>query len=62
MPLQETLAAMLCERSGLSAAFFCSTGLEANEGAIKLARKYGHDKGVERPEIIVCEALIDALT
>jgi acetylornithine aminotransferase len=55
VPLQETLAAMLCERSGLAAAFFCSTGLEANEGAIKLARKYGHDQGISRPEIIVCE-------
>jgi acetylornithine/N-succinyldiaminopimelate aminotransferase len=55
VPLQETLATMLCERSGLASAFFCSTGLEANEAAIKLARKYGHDKGVERPEIIVCE-------
>ena len=55
VPLQETLAAMLCERSGLAAAFFCSTGLEANEAAIKIARKFGHDKGVERPEIIVCE-------
>ncbi len=55
VPLQETLAAMLCERSGLCAAFFCSTGLEANEAAIKLARKFGHDKGIERPEIIVCE-------
>jgi acetylornithine/N-succinyldiaminopimelate aminotransferase len=55
VPLQETLAAMLCERSGLSSAFFCSTGLEANEAAIKIARKFGHDKGVERPEIVVCE-------
>jgi acetylornithine aminotransferase len=55
VPLQETLAAMLCERSGLSTAFFCSSGLEANEAAIKLARKFGHDKGIERPEIIVCE-------
>ncbi|MFL6627595.1 MAG: aspartate aminotransferase family protein [Vitreoscilla sp.] len=55
VPLQETLAALLCERSGLSAAFFCSTGLEANEAAIKIARKFGHDKGVARPEIIVCE-------
>jgi len=55
VPLQETLAAMLCERSGLAAAFFCSTGLEANEAAIKIARKFGHDKGIERPEIIVCE-------
>jgi acetylornithine aminotransferase len=55
VPLQETLGAMLAERSGLAAAFFCSTGLEANEGAIKIARKFGHDKGVERPAIIVCE-------
>ena len=52
-PLQERLAAKLCELSGLSAVFFCSTGLEANEGALKLARKFGHDKGIERPEIIV---------
>jgi acetylornithine aminotransferase len=54
-PLQEELAATLCEISGLSAAFFCSTGLEANEGAIKIARKYGHDRGIERPEIVVYE-------
>jgi acetylornithine aminotransferase len=55
VPLQETLGAMLAERSGLEAAFFCSTGLEANEGAIKIARKFGHDKGIERPAIVVCE-------
>jgi acetylornithine aminotransferase len=53
MPLQEQLAAALCEVSGLSAAFFCNSGLEANEGAIKIARKFGHDRGIERPEIIV---------
>ena len=55
VPLQEQLAAKLCEISGLSAAFFCNSGLEANEGALKIARKYGHDKGIERPEIIVYE-------
>jgi acetylornithine/N-succinyldiaminopimelate aminotransferase len=55
VPLQEQLAAKLCELSGLSAAFFCNSGLEANEGALKIARKFGHDKGVERPEIIVYE-------
>ena len=55
VPLQETLAAKLCEISGLSSAFFCNSGLEANEGAIKIARKFGHDKGIERPEIIVYE-------
>jgi len=36
--------------------FFCSTGLEANEAALKIARKYGHDKGIDRPEIVVYEA------
>jgi acetylornithine aminotransferase len=55
VPLQEQLAAKLTEVSGLSNAFFCSTGLEANEAAIKIARKYGHDKGITRPEIIVYE-------
>ena len=55
VPLQETLAAKLCELSGLDSVFFCSTGLEANECAIKIARKYGHDKGITRPEIIVYE-------
>jgi len=55
VPLQEQLAARLCEISGLSGAFFCNSGLEANEGAIKIARKFGHDKGIERPEIIVYE-------
>ncbi len=52
-PLQEELAAELCAISGLEAAFFCSTGLEANEGALKIARKFGHDKGIAKPEIIV---------
>ena len=55
IPLQEQLAGKLCELSGLSAAFFCNSGLEANEGALKIARKYGHDKGIHRPEIIVYE-------
>jgi acetylornithine aminotransferase len=54
-PLQEKLAAKLCELSGLTNAFFCNSGLEANEAALKIARKYGHDRGVERPEIIVYE-------
>ncbi|CAN5920260.1 aspartate aminotransferase family protein [soil metagenome] len=56
VPLQEELAAKLCELSGLTNVFFCSTGLEANEAALKIARKYGHDKGIDRPEIIVYEA------
>jgi len=52
---QETLATKLTELSGMTNAFFCCTGLEANEAAIKLARKFGHDKGIERPEIVVYE-------
>jgi len=55
VPLQEKLAAKLTELSGLTNVFFCSTGLEANEGALKIARKFGHDKGIDRPEVIVYE-------
>ena len=55
VPGQEQLAAKLVELSGLTNVFFCCTGLEANEAAIKLARKYGHDRGIERPEIVVYE-------
>jgi len=55
VPLQEQLAAKLCELSGLAGAFFCNSGLEANEGALKIARKHGHDRGIDRPEIIVFE-------
>ena len=55
VPNQEVLAKKLVELSGLTNVFFCSTGLEANEAALKLARKFGHDKGIERPEIVVYE-------
>jgi len=55
VPNQEVLAGMLVERSGMTNVFFCSTGLEANEAALKLARKFGHDKGIDRPEIVVYE-------
>ncbi len=50
---QHTLARMLVERSGMTNAFFCNSGLEANEAAIKIARLYGHNRGIDRPEIIV---------
>lgn len=55
VPLQEALAAKLVELSGLENVFFCSTGLEANEAALKLARKFGHDKGIDKPEVVVYE-------
>ena len=52
---QESLADKLTEKSGMDNVFFCNSGAEANEAAIKLARKYGHEKGVENPAIIVME-------
>ena len=55
VPNQEVLAKKLTELSGMTNVFFCCTGLEANEAALKLARKFGHDKGIERPEIVVYE-------
>jgi len=55
VPNAEKLAAKLVELSGMSNVFFCSTGLEANEAALKLARKFGHDKGIQKPEIVVYE-------
>lgn len=52
---QARLADKLCEVSGMDKVFVCNSGCEANEAAIKLARLYGHNKGVENPEIIVME-------
>jgi acetylornithine aminotransferase len=55
IPLQAALADKLCALAGMDAAFFGNSGLEANEACIKLARKYGHDKGIDAPQIIVYE-------
>ena len=55
IPLQEQLAKQLVERSGMTNVFFCNSGLEANEAALKIARKYGVDKGIAKPEIVVYE-------
>ncbi len=52
---QEALADKICEISGMDKVFFCNSGCEANEASIKLARLYGHQKGVDLPEIIVME-------
>ncbi|MBX9916886.1 MAG: aspartate aminotransferase family protein [Nitrosomonas sp.] len=52
---QERLAERLTELSGMDNAFFCNSGAEANEAAIKLARLYGHNKGISLPTIIVME-------
>ncbi|MBK6613372.1 aspartate aminotransferase family protein [Ottowia sp.] len=55
VPGAEKLAAKLVALSGMTNAFFCCTGLEANEAALKLARKFGHDKGIDKPQIVVYE-------
>lgn len=52
---QSALADKVCEISGMDKVFFCNSGCEANEAAIKLARLYGHNKGIDNPEIIVME-------
>lgn len=52
---QAALADKLAELSGMDKVFFCNSGCEANEAAIKLARLYGHNKGIDNAEIIVME-------
>ncbi|MGH8706696.1 MAG: aspartate aminotransferase family protein, partial [Burkholderiales bacterium] len=55
IPLQEQAADRIAAITGLDEVFFCNSGLEANEAAIKVARKYGHDRGIAEPAIIVME-------
>jgi acetylornithine/N-succinyldiaminopimelate aminotransferase len=53
--LQEKLAAKLCNLAQMDRVFFCNSGCEANEAAIKLARLFGHQKSIEVPTIVVME-------
>ncbi len=55
VPEQAALAEKLCALAGMDNAFFCNSGAEANECAIKLARLHGHHRGVSNPQIIVME-------
>lgn len=55
IPPQRQLADLLCEQTGMERVFFSNSGAEANEAAIKLARKYGAAQGIERPAILVME-------
>ncbi|MCE2406463.1 MAG: aspartate aminotransferase family protein [Pseudomonadales bacterium] len=55
IPEQEKLATTLCEISGMDNVFFCNSGAEANEAALKLARKYGNDREVDVPTTLVIE-------
>lgn len=55
VPWQIAAAQKLAEVSGMYDVFFCNSGAEANEGAIKIARKYGHQQGLTSPKIVVME-------
>lgn len=62
IPLQEQLADILCQRTGLQQAFFCNSGAEAIEASLKLARKYGHNRGIDVPQILVMEGAFHGRT
>jgi acetylornithine/N-succinyldiaminopimelate aminotransferase len=55
IPLQTQLAETLCQRSGMERVFFCNSGTESIEAAIKIARRFGFNKGVTVPQILVME-------
>lgn len=55
VPLQEQVAQRLLRHTGMTNAFFCCTGLEANEAAIKLARLHGRARGIGSPQVVVFE-------
>jgi acetylornithine/N-succinyldiaminopimelate aminotransferase len=59
---QEELAQKLCELSGMQRVFFCNSGAEANEAAIKLARLHAHKRGIEEPIIVVMESAFHGRT
>ena len=62
IPIQQELAEKLCAASGMDSVFFCNSGAEANETAIKLARMYGHQRDIEVPGIIVAEGAFHGRT
>ena len=55
IPAQERLANRLCDLSGMDNVFFCNSGAEANEAAIKIARLYGHSRGIDAPGVVVAD-------
>ncbi|MEX0607216.1 MAG: aspartate aminotransferase family protein [Halofilum sp. (in: g-proteobacteria)] len=55
IPQQQQLAERLTALTGHERAFFCNSGAEANEAALKIARRYGHERGIDEPAVIVCE-------
>jgi len=59
---QEQLATRLNELAGSERVFFCNSGAEANETALKIARRYGHDRGIDDPRVIVCDGAFHGRT
>ncbi|MGM0412228.1 MAG: aspartate aminotransferase family protein [Pseudomonadota bacterium] len=55
IPLQERLAERLTSAAGMERAFFCNSGAEANEAALKIARRLGHERGIAEPRVVVME-------
>lgn len=55
IPLQNQLADRLCKLTGMDRVFFANSGAEANEAALKLARLYGHNRGIDTPSVLVCD-------
>lgn len=62
IPLQEDLARRLCRVASMAAVFFCNSGAEANEAALKLARRHGRKRGSESPKIVVMEGAFHGRT
>ena len=52
IPAQEALGSKLCQITGMDRAFLCNSGTEANEAALKIARKYGNDRNIENPIVV----------
>ena len=55
IPSQERLATRLCAMAGMDNVFFCNSGAEANEAALKIARLYGHSRDIDAPDVVVVE-------
>ncbi len=62
IPLQEQLGTRLCQLAGMERAFFGNSGAEANEAAIKIARRFGHRSGIATPAIIVTDGAFHGRT
>ncbi len=62
IPAQEALGARLAKIAGGERVFFCNSGAEANETALKIARRIGHERGIDNPGILVCDGAFHGRT